>query len=126
VAAVELAIPLPLLVFVFLVAVDFCRIFYFVLTVENCARNGALWACDAYGQTESPYANVTTAARADFPESSRSQLSVTDPASVIKKDGIEYVQVTCTYSFQTITSYPGIAGPWNIQRSAWARVVPGR
>lgn len=41
-AVAELAVLLPFLVLLFFVAVDYCRIFYFTLTVENCARNGAL------------------------------------------------------------------------------------
>ena len=112
--------------FLFLLAVDFCRIFYYTIAVENCARNGALWACDSFAQSESPYANVTKAAQADFPQSKQSELGVSDPAPVITEDGVNYVQVTCTYAFYTITSYPGIAGPWNIQRVVRARVVPTR
>ena len=44
VAAVELAIVLPFLCFLLIVAIDYARIFYFSLTVANCARNGALYA----------------------------------------------------------------------------------
>src|SRR5262249_31515546 len=41
--AVELAVLLPVLVFLFAVGVDFARVFYYQLTIENCARNGALF-----------------------------------------------------------------------------------
>src|SRR5437588_2668745 len=44
VAAVELAVLLPFLAFIFLVAVDFGRVFYVSLTLANCARNGAYYA----------------------------------------------------------------------------------
>src|SRR5437879_2256200 len=40
-AAVELAVLLPFLVFLFLVGTDYCRLFYYSLTLANCARNGA-------------------------------------------------------------------------------------
>ena len=144
-AAVEFAVLLPFLVFLFVLAVDYCRIFYYTLTVENCARNGALWAADSFAQGESPYANVTAAARADFPQDVRTALAVSDPAPVVSSNGVNYVEVTCTYQFQTITSYPGVAGPWTIRRvvrargctrpaaagsqrasSAWARSGPSR
>jgi hypothetical protein len=123
-AVTELALLLPFLAFLFLAAVDFCRIFYFALTVENCARNGAIWACDSFAQSESRYNTVTEAARADFPSALRSNLAISDPAPVVTQGGVSYVQVTCTYQFQAITSYPGIAGPWTIQRVVRARVVP--
>jgi hypothetical protein len=116
--------PPPFLVFLFLVAIDFCRVFYYTVAVENCARNGALWASDSFAQAESPYASATEAARADFPEAVRDRLVVSDPAPVVLHDGANYAEVTCTYQFQTITGYPLVGGPWTIQRVVRARVVP--
>ncbi len=46
VAVVELAVLLPLLVFLFVVTVDFARVYYFSLTLQNCARAGAMYASD--------------------------------------------------------------------------------
>src|SRR5205085_569737 len=40
VAAVELALVLPVLMFLFLVAVDYSRLFHYAQMVSNCARNG--------------------------------------------------------------------------------------
>ena len=48
VATVELAVVLPLLCFLFVIAVDFARVFYFDLTVANCARSGAIYASHNY------------------------------------------------------------------------------
>jgi Flp pilus assembly protein TadG len=42
-AAVELAMLLPLLVFACMLAVDFARVLYAMVTLQNCARNGALY-----------------------------------------------------------------------------------
>ena len=42
-AAVELAFLLPLLVFACMAAVDFARVAYVQVTLQNCARNGALY-----------------------------------------------------------------------------------
>src|SRR5260370_21709411 len=65
VAAVELALLLPFLVFIFIIAVDWGRVFYYSVTVNNCARNGALFASDPIAQAASPYTSVSQAALAD-------------------------------------------------------------
>ena len=43
-AALELAVLLPFLIFLFAVAVDFCRVFYYTQTLQNAAYTGALYA----------------------------------------------------------------------------------
>src|SRR5712671_2456593 len=64
VAAVELAILLPLLVFLLVIAIDWARVFFYTVTIENCARNGALWASDPYTQNQG-YTTISQAALAD-------------------------------------------------------------
>ena len=64
-AVVELALLLPLLAFIFVVAVDFGRVYFFSLTLQNCARAGALYASDLHVTDESPFASVEEAALAD-------------------------------------------------------------
>ena len=64
-AAVELAVLLHFLAFIFIIAVDWARIFYYSQTVTNCARNGAIYCSDPLAQAGSPYASVTQAALAD-------------------------------------------------------------
>jgi Flp pilus assembly protein TadG len=44
VVAAEMAILLPFLGFMFLVAIDYCRIFYTTQTLWNCAQSAALYA----------------------------------------------------------------------------------
>src|SRR5690348_10075006 len=78
-AAVELAILLPTLVLLFVIAMDFCRVFYYYSVVTSCARNGAVYATDPTSAASSPYytttngsydyaASVTKAAKADSAE----------------------------------------------------------
>ena len=55
VAATELAVWSPLLVFVLIVAIDFCRLFFAYTIITNAARNGALWASDPYANGKFPY-----------------------------------------------------------------------
>ena len=114
-AVVELALLLPLLVFLFLVAADFARIFYFSLTLTNCARAGALYASDPATMPESPFANVQAAALADAtnlsPQPSITQTMAADGA------GRSYVEVTAAQTFSTITGFPGIPKTVQLRRT---------
>lgn len=100
-AAVEFAILLPLLMFLVVVAIDFCRLFHQYTVITNCARNGALYACDPIAALDSPYANVTAAALADAPG-----LTPTPTVSSgVDDDG--NVEVTVEYEFSLITEFLG-------------------
>jgi Flp pilus assembly protein TadG len=101
---VELAILLPLLVFLFLIAVDFARVYYFSLTLTNCARAGALYACDPAVADESPYANVQAAALSDA-------TNLSPQPTITKSNGTDasgrpYVQVSAAYTFKTVSGFP--------------------
>jgi Flp pilus assembly protein TadG len=105
VAAVELAVLLPVLAFLFVIAVDWSRIFYYSLTITNCARNGAFYVSDPYATTLSPYDSLKAAALADAPNLSP-QPDVT-AASGTDTNG-SYVDCTVSYPFQTLTNFPGV------------------
>jgi Flp pilus assembly protein TadG len=121
-AAAELALLLPVLVLLFVIVVDFCRLFYSCLTITNCARNGALWASDPVAQATSKYANVTDAALADASNLSPAP-TVTGPTTGTDADGNPYVEVTVTYNFQLITSYLGFNSQ-TLARTVRMRVAP--
>ena len=120
VAAVELAILLPLLAFLFVVAIDFARIFYYCVTVTNCARNGAVYACDTTSAMNSPYKSVQEAALADAGNLSPTP---TVTSTTVSDAGGNYVEVTVTYQFNTITNYPGIPRTTNVTRTVRMRQV---
>jgi Flp pilus assembly protein TadG len=105
VAAVELAILLPLLAFLMVIAVDWGRVFYYAISVDQAARNGAAWSFDPYAGVVSPYADVKSAALADFP-------NVNPPPAVTSTTGTDtsgsYVDVTVSYNFVTVTNFPGV------------------
>jgi len=116
-AAVELAVLLPLLCFLFVITVDFARVIYFTVTITNCARNGAV-----YGSSTPIAANDTsgiqTQAQMDAGNLDLTQLNVsssTDSSSVT---------VTVTYPFSTITNYPGVPSNLTISRTVQMRVSP--
>lgn len=120
VAAVELAILLPFLAFLFVVAVDFARVFYYSLTITNCARNGALYGCDPVAAQQSAYASVQEAALADAgnlqPAPSVTSKTVADASG-------DQVEVTVNYTFNTITQYPGVPSTLNLSRTVRMRMV---
>jgi Flp pilus assembly protein TadG len=134
-AAVELALVTPLLLLLFVVAVDFARVFYFTQILSQCARNGAMHACDPEGAKDSRYASVEEAAKADAPAFLRDSLSVStqygtatwsekDPDGNEKKITYDYVTVTVTYQFSLISDYPLLPGDQIFARSVRMRMIP--
>ena len=114
---VEFAILLPFIAFMFVIAVDWARIFYYSIAVTNCARNGALYLSQQQSAktmsspyTDSGYVNlyvnaaspVTAAALADAPD-------LTPTPTVTSTSGSDssgpYVEVTVSYPFQTVTHF---------------------
>jgi Flp pilus assembly protein TadG len=121
-AAVELAVLLPVIVFLFVIAVDFARIFYYSQVIENCARQGALYASDPKAPAYNLYTSVQQAALADAPGLTP-QPSVTS-ATGTDQAGNAYVTVTVTWQFQTITGFPGVPSNVNLTRTVQMRVAP--
>jgi Flp pilus assembly protein TadG len=122
VAAVELAILLPFLAFVFVVAVDWCRIFYFTVTLDNCARNGALNAFDSYALARSPYSSSSAAALADA-------ANLSPPPTVTTSSGVDgygqaYAECTVTYTYETLTNFPGVPRDTVITRTVRVYKAP--
>ena len=119
-AAVELAVLLPFLAFLFVIGVDFARVFYCAVTVTNAARNGA-----SYGSQDATHAadtaGIQAAALADAtnlsPAPDVSSTTATDA------DGNPCVRVTVTYTFQSITHVPGGPGAVNLSRTVQMRTA---
>jgi Flp pilus assembly protein TadG len=114
-AVVELAVLLPLLALMFVIAVDFARVFYFSLTLQNCARSGALYASDPYVADESPFANTQAAALSDAS-------NISPPPTITQSQGVDgtgraYVEVAASHTFNTITGFPGVPNQVNLRRS---------
>jgi Flp pilus assembly protein TadG len=112
-SAVELALLLPMLLFILLGAVDFCRLFYAYTTITNCARNGALWLSDPLANgtvtpSQSPYATYQAAALADAngldPALTTSHIT---SSSGTDSNGDSIISVTINYNYRMITSYFG-------------------
>jgi Flp pilus assembly protein TadG len=121
-AAVELAIVLPFLAFMFVVAVDFCRVLYYSQAVSTGARNGVLYLADPSGPIQSQYASLQDAVQADASSDYASQLTVTQTSGT---DTVgPYTQITVSYPFTSLTNFPGIPKTLTVNRTAYVRPAP--
>jgi hypothetical protein len=122
VAATELAVLLPFLAFLFVIGVDWSRIFYYSVTLDNCARNGALYAIDPYSRVLSPYGSISAAALADA--SNLSPPPTVTSSSGTDASGYNYVDCTVSWQFQTITNFPGVPYQTNLTRTVRVYQAP--
>ena len=108
-AASELVVLVPLLFFVLIVAIDFCRLFFDYTIITNAARNGALWAQRPTRTvlTQSPYATVQDAALADANYDLNPALTAANVTSSGPTGG--QVSVTVQYQFNMISTYLGFS-----------------
>jgi hypothetical protein len=130
-AAAELALLLPVLVFCSMMSVDFARVTYAQVTLQNCARNGALY--EFYKEAgvvsgsgfllPAGWTSLSAAASADAPaymaDDKSFSVAATSPASSTNN----YVTVTVTYAFKPIAlpsmhGLPSLPGSVTLSQSA--------
>jgi Flp pilus assembly protein TadG len=128
-AAVELAVVAPFICFLLVITIDYGRLFYYSLTLENGARNGAYYASNYPGLYS--FASAQQAASADFQNMNPAPTvdikyagSVDGPFASATPIPNGYVQVTTTWVFHTITNYPGVPSAITLQRSCQMKVAP--
>jgi len=114
---VELAVLLPFLAFLFVITVDWARVFYYSIAVSNCARNGALYMSQQQSAsttsspyTDSGYVNLYVSSKTPVTDAALADASdMTPTPTVTSTTGSDiygkYVEVTVSYPFQTVTSY---------------------
>jgi Flp pilus assembly protein TadG len=121
-AAAELVALAPLLFFVLIVAIDFCRLFFDYTIITNAARNGALYASDP--RYQSLYANFQAAALADA-NNLNPALTAANVTSSTGTDGQgnPTVSVTVQYQFNMISTYLGFSNV-NLSRTVTMRMAP--
>jgi Flp pilus assembly protein TadG len=122
VAVVELAVLLPFLAFMLVIAYDWGRIFYFSVTLTNVARNGAVYASDPIFETYSPYTSIQQAALAET-TNMNPQPTITSTNGV-DGSGNPYVDVTAQWKFSTVSNFPGVPQNTTLSRTVRVRVAP--
>ena len=118
-AVVEFAFLLPFLMFIAVIATDWARLFYYTITIEACARNGAIYASDADLAAKSPYPDLTTATLAEAP-----QLNSTATVTKTTDTSTNTVTVTVATDFKTITNFPGVPSSQTLSRSVTMKIAP--
>jgi Flp pilus assembly protein TadG len=120
-AAVELAVCLPFLIFIFIGCLDYGRIFYGALTTNNCSLNAGYMAADANSGNLYPYTDVNAASSADA-----TNLTNTTPSFTNGTDskGNTTETLTMNYQFNTISQFPGLPTATSLNRSVTVRQAP--
>jgi Flp pilus assembly protein TadG len=128
-SAVEMVMVTPMLCFILIGAIDFCRVFFAYTTITNAARNGAIWASDPYANgtvtpSWSTYGSLQAAALADA-NNLNPALTDSNVTSTTGTDanGNPTVIVTVQYDFPLITSYFG-GSTVSLSRQVTMRVEP--
>jgi Flp pilus assembly protein TadG len=119
-ATAELAVCLPFMIFVLMVGIDYCRIFYYTITMENAARAGALYASYSTVNAQDT-TGITNAALADSTNLKSATVKVTQGTDA---NGNATVNVTVNQTFKTISNYPVLPSSVNLNRTVSMRVLP--
>lgn len=137
IAATELALVLPILVFLFAVAVDFSRIFFYTITLEYAARDGAYYASNNPGLYSYDDPSLTQAQ--DITNAALGESTNVRPTPLVtvtydttsdgsftstSSAGAKYVQVTVSYTFHTVMNFPGVPTSTPINRSVRMAMAP--
>lgn len=109
---------LPLLAFMLIVCVDFCRLFYHDQTIVNCARNGAAYESDPASPLRNKYSDFKAAALADATDLNPPLTAADVTATMSGSD----VTVTVKYQYPMITSYLGFSSV-NLSKSVTMRMT---
>jgi Flp pilus assembly protein TadG len=149
-ATVELAVLLPVLAFLFVIGVDWSRIFYTTMTIENAARNGAYYASEYPGVTDKMvygYATVYDAAADDvemplgttnmgmyYGTTSTNSYGTSIPTTgttvpdSTDQYGTNVKIITVTFPFSMISNFPipvpGVSTSVTLSRSVVMRTAP--
>ncbi|HLJ92523.1 MAG TPA: TadE family protein [Gemmataceae bacterium] len=139
-AVVELAVPLPFLSFIFLAWVDFARIIYYTIVIDNCCHNASIFGSQTYdNQNQQWIGNVqywqgpssqmisTEQAAADVDGTNLSPVLTASNVSVTAgqdANGNAINTVTIKFTFTTITRFPGLPSSITIERTSQVRVAP--
>jgi Flp pilus assembly protein TadG len=109
-AATELAILLPFIVLLLVIALDYCRVFYYSQTLRSCASCAAMYASGTVKHDP-----ATTREDAAKEAAVREGATLSPPLKAQQVTvAIDTATATATvvYEFRTLTGYPGL--PRNI------------
>lgn len=118
---VELALITPLLILILLGTVDFGRVMSASIQVTNAAREGAFFGARSMDNAQDANA-IEAAALAD----SGNIFGITpdvDSDVGTDADGYDTVEVTVSYTFQTLVPYPLIPNEVDLAKTVTMRII---
>ena len=127
-AAVEMAVLLPMILLFVFACVDFGRVMFAYVTVSNAARCGAEYGAmhefTSYTRSswESQVQSVIQDEMQQLPGFAASNLQVT-LATTTDSDGLFQVSVEVVYPFQTIVNWPGVPSQALLDRKILMRQI---
>jgi Flp pilus assembly protein TadG len=145
-ALVELAVSLPVVLLVFVITIDFARVFYLSIALTNAARAGAQFGSSTLARSGNTTGMQTTAINAVnttgvsavatrlcqcasdtgvFSPTAPTANDCTSPAAVscAGSHRVITVTVTTTKTFTTVMSFPGVPSSLSVSRNATLRVA---
>ena len=145
-ATVEFAVLLPFLLYLGVIATDWARLLYYTITLEACARNGAMYASDADFAAKSPYSSTPQAALGEAPSLNTGATGSTTTTSgatttttytnaagawcakvstTNTTDSTGHAAVICTVEmpFKTFSNFPGVPSSQTLTRSIQMRTA---
>jgi Flp pilus assembly protein TadG len=121
-AIAEMAILLPFVVFLFVVALDFCRVFNCAQAIQGSAQVGAFYA-SGHAKADPAVPPDLAAKRAAVAEA-----SLLDPPLREEDVAVSYstgsATVTVTYEFRTITGFPGLPRSVRVTKAVQMALAP--
>jgi hypothetical protein len=129
VAALEVAMILPVLVTIVLGCVDFGRFCYAYISVTNAAREGAYYASfhppkTAEGGPAEWNAYIAEAAKAEIGgRLDESKLGFPGAVVIDESDGLKRVRVEVQYTFETLVAWPFLPNTVVLSRAVEMRVL---
>ena len=120
--AVELAVLLPLLMFLAVIGVDYARIFSRAMILETASRNACVYAAQDSDKAVDT-AGIQAVALKDLTDVDPTP-TVTPNPPYTGADGFQYVKVTVSMTFSTVTDFPGVPSQTQLSRSTTMRVNP--
>jgi len=117
-----MALVMPVLAFILVATVDFARVYRIALAITWCARDGAVYGSQSLAKS-SDTTGIRDAALADATDlSPQPTISSTTKSGSDSTGSYTYIEVTATYSFTTIASFPGIPSTVDLSRTVRLQV----
>jgi Flp pilus assembly protein TadG len=116
-----LALVLPFLAFVFVVGVDYSRVYYHAQLLTDAANKGAQFASNADLAERTSYATVEEVVLADLQGLSPTPTVTTE---YLSQGLVPTARVTVNYDFHPICQNFGLANTFPIRRTSELRLHP--